>query len=195
MSRKCFLEKNLLNRSTKAGDENRNYNGDFKVISNYLTTRLQIGEVFDSNQGSEFLESIIGILTPNVVDSLPPYFQDVKTISSAQGWLEQVISDGRLFVVRHIDESQTIGFAFLSTENTGDTHIGYLLGETYWGKGYATEILKGLIDFIEREGQVARLIAGVANDNLASIKLLKKLDFIHSSSEDDGTLFFEYQFS
>lgn len=49
-------------------------------------------------------------------------------------------------------------------------------------------------DFIELEGQVARLIAGVANDNLALIKLLQKLGFIHSSSEDDGALFFEYQF-
>jgi len=135
------------------------------------------------------------ILTPNVVGSLPPYFQNVNSIASARGWLKQVVSDGRLFIVKRIGESKAIGFVFLSTENSGDTHIGYLLAESYWGKGYATEILKGLIDFIESEDQVTRLIAGVATENVVSIKLLQKLGFIHSSTEDNGTMFYEYRFS
>ncbi len=165
------------------------------INSSYQTTRLQIGEVCNSNQSPEFLESVIEILTPSVVGSLPPYFQNVNSISSAREWLKQVISDGRLFVVKLVGESKSIGFIFLSTENSGDTHIGYLLAESYWGKGYATEILKGLIDFIKSEDQVTRLIAGVATDNVASIKLLQKLDFIHSSTEDNGTIFYEYQLS
>lgn len=134
------------------------------------TTRLQIDEVFNSNQSSEFLESIIEILTPSV-------------------------ADGRLFVVTLEGESKAIGFVFLSTENAGDSHIGYLLGESFWGKGYATEILRCLIDFIKSEEQVIRLIAGVATDNIASIKLLQKLGFIHISREDNGTIFYEYQLS
>ena len=165
------------------------------VNSSYQTTRLKIGEVFNSKQDSEFLVSVIEILTPSVVESLPPYFHDVNSIPSAQKWLAQVISDGRLFIVKLIGESKAIGFVFLSTENSGDTHIGYLLGEPYWGKGYATEILKGLIDFIKSEDQVTRLIAGVATDNVASIKLLQKLGFIHSSSEVNGTMFYQYRFS
>jgi len=165
------------------------------VNSYYQTTRLQAGEVCNSNQDSDFLESVLEILTPRVVASLPPYFQSVNSISSAQEWLQQVVADGRLFVVRRIGESKAIGFVFLSAENDGDTHIGYLLAESCWGKGYATEILKGLIEFIESEGQVTRLIAGVATDNVASIKLLQKLGFIHSSSEDSCTLFYEYRLS
>lgn len=165
------------------------------VNFNYQTTRLQVGEVCDSNQAPEFLESVIEILTPSVVRNLPKYFQNVNSMPSAQEWLQQIIADGRLFVVRGISESKAIGFVFLSSENAGDTHIGYLLGESCWGKGYATEILKGLIDFIKSEHQVTRLIAGVATDNLASIKLLQKLGFIHSSSEDNGTLFYEYWLS
>jgi len=163
--------------------------------SSYQTTRLQVGEVFNSNQTPEFLESVMEILTPRVVASLPPYFQNVNSISTAQEWLKQVFSDGRLFVVKLIGERKAIGFVFLSAENSGDTHIGYLLGESYWDKGYATEILKGLIDFIESEGQVIRLISGVATDNIASVKLLQKLGFIHSSSEDDGTMFYQYRLS
>jgi len=88
-----------------------------------------------------------------------------------------------------------MGFVFISTENTSGTHIGYLLGESYWGKGYATEILKGLIGFLESEDKITNLIAGVAKDNVASIKLLHKLGFIKSSSEDNGTIFFDYRLS
>ena len=163
--------------------------------SSYRTTRLQIGEIFNSNQDPEFLESVMEILTPSVVENLPPYFQDVNSISSAREWLKQIVSDGRLFMVKRIGESKAIGFVFLSTENNGDTHIGHLLGESYWGKGYATEILKGLMDFIESEAQTTRLIAGVATDNVASIKLLQNVGFIHIPIEDNGTLFYEYPLS
>lgn len=161
----------------------------------YQTTKFQIDEVFNSNQDSEFFVSVMDILTPSVVESLPPYFQNVNSISSAQEWLKHVVSDGRLFIVKLVGESKAIGFVFLSTEDSGDTHIGYLLGESFWGKGYATEILKGLIDFIKSEDQVTRLIAGVDTDNVASIKLLQRLGFIHSSNEDNGTMFYEYRFS
>lgn len=163
--------------------------------SSYQTTRLQIAEIFDSYQSPEFLGSVMETLTPSVVGNLPPYFQNVNSISSAQEWLNHVVSDGRLFIVKRRDDSKAIGFVFLSTEKGGDTHIGYLLGESFWGKGYATEILKGLIDFIGSEDHVTRLIAGVATDNVASIKLLQKLGFILSSSEDNDTIFYEYRLS
>lgn len=161
----------------------------------YHTSRIQISETHSSNQDTDFLVSVMEVLTPRVVESLPPYFQNVDSKSSAQAWLNKIISEGRLFIVKLAGERKIIGFVFLSTESCGDTHIGYLLGESYWGKGYATEILKGLIDSFESEDQITRLIAGVASDNIASIKLLRKLGFIHSSSEDNGTMFFEYLLS
>jgi len=165
------------------------------VSFSYQTSRLQINEILSSNQEPEFLALVTKVLTPKVVVNLPPYFQNVDSISSAQEWLKTIISDGRLFIVKLTDDYKNIGFVFLSAENNGDTHIGYLLGELNWGKGYATELLKGLIHFIKSEAQITRLIAGVATDNIASIKLLNKLGFIHSSSEDNGTMFFEYRFS
>jgi len=169
--------------------------GEFIVSFSYQTSRLQINEIISSNQESDFLVSIIEVLTPKVVTNLPPYFQNVNTISLAQEWLETIISDGRLFTVNLVDDCNTVGFVFLSTENNGDTHIGYLLGEINWGKGFATELLKGLIKFLESEARITRLIAGVAKENFVSIKLLNKLGFIHNSSEPNGTMFFEYLFS
>lgn len=161
----------------------------------YQTSRLQISEILSSNQEPDFLASIMEVLTPKVVANLPLYFQNVDSISSAQEWLQKTTSDGRLFIVNLKSDYKTIGFVFLSTGNNGVTHIGYLLGELNWGKGYATELIQGLIQFIESEAQITRLIAGVAKDNIASITLLNKLGFTHSSIEANGTMFFEYLFS
>jgi len=161
----------------------------------HQASRLQISEIITSKQEPEFLVSVIEVLTPKVVENLPPYFQNINSIQSAQEWLEQIIFDGSLFTVNLVGETNPIGFVFISTENTSGTHIGYLLGESYWGKGYATEILKGLIGFLESEDKITNLIAGVATDNVASIKLLHKLGFIKSSSEDNGTIFFDYRLS
>lgn len=52
-----------------------------------------------------------------------------------------------------------------------------------------------LLDFIESEGRITHLIAGVASDNFASMAVLKKLGFSNRSSEENGTLFFEYRVS
>lgn len=159
----------------------------------YQTQRLKVSEIFTNKQAPKFLVSVMKVLTSKVVENLPPYFQNIDSISSVKGWLEQIISTGRLFNVELLGENYPIGFVFLSTENTNTTHIGYLLGEPYWGNGYATEILKGLIEFVRTEGKVTHLIAGVTTDNVVSINLLHKLGFIKSSTDDIGTLFFEYR--
>ena len=52
--------------------------------SSYQTTGLQVGEIFDSNQGRKFLVSVLEILTSSVVGNLPLYFHDVHSIPLAQ---------------------------------------------------------------------------------------------------------------
>lgn len=92
-------------------------------------------------------------------------------------------------------ENKTIGYVFLSAVKNSDTHIGYLLGESYWGKGYATEVMQGLVTFIKSEHHVMKLIVGVDLDNLASIRLLNKLGFINHSNDNNCSMFLEYLLS
>lgn len=54
--------------------------------------------------------------------------------------------------------------------------IGYRLRECFWGKGYALEIARGLVTYAKNMG-FRRLIACVADANVASYKILKALDF------------------
>lgn len=53
-------------------------------------------------------------------------------------------SESRLLQVK-LGQHETIGFLFVYVENESDAHIGYLLAEEHWGKGYASELLQGFI--------------------------------------------------
>jgi len=56
--------------------------------------------------------------------------------------------------------------------------IGYNLIPEYWGNGYATEITKGLVEYLFEEENAERVEALVVDDNMASRKVLEKSGFI-----------------
>ncbi len=143
---------------------------------------------------SVLIMAIIKLLTPKVVVNLPPYFKNINSILDAQKWFEKMVSESRLFLVIDAETDTIIGFVFIFIESSTDAHIGYLLGESYWNKGYATELLKGMIDFVNHENKLNRLIAGVDVNNLASIKLLNKLGFTKSFQKENEPMFYEYKF-
>jgi RimJ/RimL family protein N-acetyltransferase len=55
-----------------------------------------------------------------------------------------------------------------------DVEIGYGLRKQSWGKGYATEIVKALVQKALMELGVKSLVACVTIDNVASIRVLEK---------------------
>ena len=61
--------------------------------------------------------------------------------------------------------------------------IGYGIHKKYWRQGYATEMIKALIEFCEKNGAVI-ITASVAQKNVASNGVLKKLGFY---VEKEGT--------
>ncbi|MDF2544219.1 MAG: hypothetical protein K0S47_3937 [Herbinix sp.] len=61
--------------------------------------------------------------------------------------------------------------------------LGYAIHKDYWRQGYATEMIKALIDFCYMNG--GRIItAPVAKENIGSNAVLRKLDFY---VEKEGT--------
>jgi len=55
-----------------------------------------------------------------------------------------------------------------------DIEIAYRLHKKYWGKGYATELVKALIQWGFQNLSVDKLIAGTEPENIASQNVLKK---------------------
>lgn len=69
----------------------------------------------------------------------------------------------------------TVGFN--SYENNHKATIGYDLQTLYWGKGYATEALRAVINFGFQSLGINRIEAEIMTGNLASEKVLSKLGF------------------
>jgi RimJ/RimL family protein N-acetyltransferase len=73
------------------------------------------------------------------------------------------------------EEDRFIGACGIHGVTEIQASIGYILNRRFWGKGYATEAAKGLVDFLFRELGVHRVFATCDPDNHASIRVLEKV--------------------
>jgi ribosomal-protein-alanine N-acetyltransferase len=62
----------------------------------------------------------------------------------------------------------------------GDIEIGYFLKPSAWGKGYATEICKRLLEFAFQDSPLTELVASVNEKNVASKNVLEKSGFVEN---------------
>ncbi len=68
--------------------------------------------------------------------------------------------------------------------------VKYALRRDEWGKGFATEAVRGLVDHARANWDVTDLIATVYPDNLASQNVLRKAGFVHEEDRknEDGSV-------
>jgi len=69
-----------------------------------------------------------------------------------------------------------IGSAGLG-EHQGEAELGYWIARAHWGRGYATEAARGVLEVARMLGH-RRVVAGHFADNPASGKVLRKLGFV-----------------
>lgn len=55
--------------------------------------------------------------------------------------------------------------------------IGYVVGEKYWGRGYATEAVRLMLDYAWKQFDVVKIFASVYESNRASMKVLENNGF------------------
>jgi len=86
-------------------------------------------------------ECVSSILTTKVTTRLPLDWRDISTSNQAAKWLSNRLSDGGFYTIEGTATRDIVGCLFLNEfqSNTDDSElgIGYLLAETYWGKGIA----------------------------------------------------------
>ncbi|TDM54380.1 GNAT family N-acetyltransferase [Aliivibrio fischeri] len=165
----------------------------------YKTSRLMIehiDSVIVTEQASQVvLNKIVALLTPQVTQGLPPYFHDIETLKEAEIWLKKMSNESQLFTVSAKNTNDIIGFLFLSGSDNKEVHLGYLLGDEYWHKGYGSELLGGLLDYLHEHPSIERLVGGVDKDNIASAKLLEKVGFTTKEEKHPMVVFYEYIFN
>jgi len=75
------------------------------------------------------------------------------------------------------EDSSFIGTCAIVFDQKGNLEIGYRFCERFWGKGYATEITKELINYCGNQYDIAEILAYCFVANHGSIRVLEKCGF------------------
>jgi len=112
----------------------------------------------------------------NLRDQLPhPY-----TKKDAKNWLALVKKQKKITtfcIEADGDMAGSIGFTLKEDVYRKTAEIGYFIAEEYWGRGIATEAIRQLIEYIEKNFDLVRIYAEVFEHNKASMKVLEKNGF------------------
>ena len=82
------------------------------------------------------------------------------------------------FVVQSKDPHEVIGLGTLRKFDAGNLwEIGYAVKKLHRGKGYAREIIQGLVDYIQRVDSRAKIQAKILERNIPSQRLIESMGF------------------
>lgn len=111
------------------------------------------------------------------------YVKDPETLEQSKESLKRYLAsyDGNglgIWALHQMESNEFIGFfIFIKYENTEEIEVGYRLHKKFWGKGFATEITKVLIDYGFDVLELKEMFAVTMPGNKASEKVLKKCGF------------------
>ena len=89
-----------------------------------------------------------------------------------------------------VDEKETgifVGsFAFIPVEKTNDSQLGYALLKEYWGKGFATELMRESINYVFTKTDLKEVYGITEAVNIPSQKVLLKVGFALQKTYQEG---------
>lgn len=166
----------------------------------FKTERLIVKEWHSFSSDEWMVEDlaavVVSLLTPNVTRSLPEAWQGRYTFDRARRLVHNRDREGATLLV--VDESSKapIGLVILTEIDIGDDGatevcLGYLIAESFWGKGLASELVRGFVEWC-RGAKIEAIVAGVARDNAPSRRVLEKNGFlIMGDTQEAEQQFFE----
>ena len=91
-----------------------------------------------------------------------------------------------LFAIRLKETVRLIGIILYSDEKEDSCEIGYGLGSSFWGRGYATEAVRRFLDYLFREKGFRTVYASFFTGNDASRRVMEKcgMRFHHVSEKE-----------
>lgn len=134
----------------------------------------------------DLADVVCQMLTEAVVAPLPPTWQGHYDRDRALAWIAERDSEGETLLVIEVASGRPIGLIILfDAHASGDLRLGYLLAESSWGKGFASELIAGLAQWGRGRG-VRSITGGVAFDNPASSRVLEKNGFVLQAPSADA---------
>ena len=150
----------------------------------FETERLRIHEWHSPSGGERDLAAVVaGLLTEQVTRSLPSGWQGSYSEERARAWIKDRESEGTTLLVADRSNGEPIGLMILSETQSErdvdrvDIRLGYLLADDVWGKGYASELIKGFVSWCREQKVIHSLAGGVEPGNPASARVLERNGF------------------
>lgn len=151
----------------------------------FKTERL-IVEPWDKDEladpNSNLLNQVQDILDAEVTAFLPDHLMYTEKTNVSE-WCQAFDKGAYISTVGTLDNA-LVGLLTLRHSVSDPMHLGYIFGKNSWGKGFATELVKGLIDHLRGNKYKGVVHAGVTHGNPASVRVLQKVGFeaIHPAS-------------
>ena len=143
------------------------------------------------------------MMTEPVTRYLPEGWQGPYSLHRAGAWVTEQDNESPMLLVIERQSREPAGLVILFESpaiphDLLDIRVGYLLAETAWGKGLATELISGLIRWCRNQPTIGSITAGVDPTNEPSRRVLERLGFSSidaSNSDPDNELDYQLQVS
>lgn len=120
----------------------------------FSTDRLVVGDWHDlSDQyGLDLVEIVTCVLTEATTPALPPNWRGDFDGERARRWVEARDGESPTLLVTDQETGHAIGLLILfkvagqGDSRRVDVRLGYILDESAWGRGLASELVSGLVE-------------------------------------------------
>ncbi len=166
----------------------------------FETLRMSVGEWhFMADQHAlDLARFVVAALTPAVTRALPPDWQGDFNPARARRWIEGRDAESVVLLAVGRDSGDPFGVVILfETPQEGSSgielRVGYIITEKAWGKGLASELVEGLVEWARGQAGITSISAGVGEDNPASSRVLIKNGFQPTPDSSGGEQIYELQ--
>jgi RimJ/RimL family protein N-acetyltransferase len=109
---------------------------------------------------------------PETLEDVDSFIQrNNKEFNQPESWYQVLITDKETKAV-----IGDVGIHFFGSENL-QVELGITLNKNFHGKGYASEALKGVINFLFNDLKKHRIMASINPDNIDSLNLMERIGF------------------
>ena len=119
-----------------------------------------------------------------------PYATEEQAAEAVQGFLDGYAQDGNAgehfygWAIDHQGKlAGTIG-AYDYDADANSIEIGCSIARRYWGKGFASEAIRAVLEYLLEEEQIDRVTAWCAADNIGSVRAMEKAGMALVSREE-----------
>ena len=135
---------------------------------------------------------VASLLTDAVTRGLPSGWQGEFDRTRGEAWLDDREAEGPVLFAVEPGRTELVGLMFLfESEVEGsvgvDVRVGYLVSEGAWGKGFASELVAGFVNWCRSQPLIRSLVGGVDRRNAASIHVLEKSGFARDVKKQNDT--------